>query len=213
MDKLSLFGKDFAVVTYGNAIPTNCIATKKSAFSDAILFNVVYDLSGVDPSKDLDELTPEEVAKIVSLRAKTPTITAKDLGLRHFVLNSMNKGKNESEKITISDLNSKLFASGNFDENGEISEGANETFKSYCKKVCDFLTKGKRNVYFVSMSVSELTGGKFSTWTPEYSDKPRTEVVAYEIDENNLLNAAMSAVAQMYATLDNTETNEGAEEK
>lgn len=208
MDKLSLFGKDFSVVTYSDAIPTNCTPTKKSAFSDAILFNVVYDLSGVDSTKDLDELTPEEIAKIVSLRAKTPTITAKDLGLRHFVLNSMNKGKNESEKISITDLTKQLFAEGNFDENGEISDNANDALKTYCKKVCDFLAKGKRNVYFVSMSVSELTGGKFQTWTPEYSEKPRAEVVAYEIDENNLLNAAMSAVAQMYATLDNTETNE-----
>lgn len=212
MDKLSLFGKDFEVTTFANAIPTNCVATKKSAFSDALLFNVTYDLSGVDAAKDLDELTQEEIAKIISLRAKTPTITAKDLGLRHFVLNSMNKGKEESDKITLSDFNAKLFKSENFDENGEISESANETLKTYCKKVCNFLSKGKRNVYFVSMPVSELTGGKFSTWTPDYSDKPRAEVVAYEIDENNLLNAAMSAVAQMYATLE-TEPNEGAEEK
>ena len=212
MDKLSLFGKDFEVTTFVNAIPTNCVATKKSAFSDAILFNVTYDLSGVDAAKDLDELTQEEIAKIISLRAKTPTITAKDLGLRHFVLNSMNKGKEESDKISLSDFNSKLFKSENFDENGEISENANETLKMYCKKVCNFLSKGKRNVYFVSMPVSELTGGKFSTWTPDYSDKPRAEVVAYEIDENNLLNAAMSAVAQMYATLE-TEPSEEAEEK
>lgn len=208
MDKISLFGKDFAVTTYADAVPTSCIATKKSAFSDAILFNVTYDLSGVNPSKDLDELTSEEIARIISLRAKTPTITAKDLGLRNFVLNSLNKGKDESDKISLADFNAKLFVTDNFDENGEISESANDTLKSYCKKVCNFLTKGKRNVYFVSMPVSELTGGKFQTWTPDYSDKPRTDVVAYEIDENNLLNAALAAVGQMYATLDTNETSE-----
>lgn len=208
MDKLSLFGKDFAVVTYENAVPTNCIPTKKSAFSDAILFNVTYDLSGVDSAKDLDELTSDEIARIISLRAKTPTITAKDLGLRNFVLNSLNKGKDESDKISLADFNSKLFVTDNFDENGEISESANDTLKSYCKKVCNFLTKGKRNVFFVSMPVSELTGGKFQTWTPDYSDKPRTDVVAYEIDENNLLNAALSAVGQMYATLETSEASE-----
>ena len=207
MDKISLFGKDFAVVTYENAVPTSCIATKKSAFSDAILFNVTYDLSGVDSAKDLDELTPEEIAKIISLRAKTPTITAKDLGLRAFVLNSLNKGKDESDKISLADFNAKLFKSENFDENGEISETANETLKAYCRKVCNFLAKGKRNVYFVSMPVSELTKGKFSTWTPDYSDKPRTDVVAYEVDENNLLNAALAAVGQMYATLNESEAN------
>ena len=208
MDKISLFGKDFAVVTYENAVPTNCVATKKSAFSDAILFNVTYDLSGVNPSKDLEELTSDEIARIISLRAKTPTITAKDLGLRNFVLNSLNKGKEDSDKISLADFNTKLFVTDNFDENGEISESANDTLKSYCKKVCNFLTKGKRNVYFVSMPVSELTGGKFQTWTPDYSDKPRTDVVAYEIDENNLLNAALAAVGQMYATLETSETSE-----
>lgn len=208
MDKIELFGKTFSVVTYENATPTNCNANKKSAFADTLLFNLQYDLSGVDTSKSWDELTPEEQSKVISLRAKTPVITAKDSGLRSFVLKELNKGKEDADKITLSDLNTKLFADGNFDENGLISDDANETLKSYCKKVCKMLLSGKRNVYYVSMSVNELTGGKFQTWQSDFSDKPLSDVVAYEIDPNNLLNAAMSAAARMFATLPNVAEEE-----
>ena len=89
------------------------------------------------------------------------------------------------------------------DENAD-----NATLKAYNKIVGKMLLSGKRNVYYVSMSVNELTGGKFSTWQPEFSDKPQSDVVAYEIDPNNLLNAAMSAVARMFASLPQTTEEE-----
>lgn len=212
MDKevLLIGGKEYQITTFANAVATSCALKTKSAFSDALLFNVTYDLSGVSPEKDLDDLTADEIAKVISLRAKTPIITAKDLGLRHFILNSLNKGKDESDKVSLNDFNAKLLDEKNFDENGELSDDANETIKKYIKKVSDVLTKGTRNVYFISIPVSELTNGNISTWTPDYSDKPRSDVVAYEVDKDNLLSATMSAIAQMYATID---TNEEEEEK
>lgn len=209
MDKLELFGKTFAVVTYANSVPTSVQFNKKSTFADSLLFNVTYDLSGVDTSKDWSELTSEEQSKVLSLRAKTPIITAKDTILRTFALKELNKGKDNENKLTLQQLNEKLFTNGTFGENGELDENAdNATLKAYNKIVCKMLMSGKRNVYYVSMSVNELTGGKFSTWQPEFSDKPQSDVVAYEIDANNLLNAAMSAVARMFATLPQTTEEE-----
>lgn len=209
MDKIELFGKMFSVVTYENSVPTSAQFNKKSAFADTLLFNVTYDLSGVDTSKDWDALTAEEQAKVISLRAKTPIITAKDTILRQFALKELNKGKDDENKLTLQQLNDKLFAANTFDEDGTISEESdNTTLKAYNKIVSKMLLSGKRNVYYVSMSVSELTGGKFSTWQPEFSDKPQSDVVAYEIDANNLLNAAMSAVARMFASLPQTTEEE-----
>lgn len=211
MDKLELFGKTFSVVTYENSIATNVSFNKKSTFADSLLFNVTYDLSGVDTSKEWDALTSEEQSKVMSLRAKTPIITAKDTILRTFALKELNKGKDEENKLTLQQLNEKLFAANTFDENGNLDETAdNSTLKAYSKIVAKMLLSGKRNVYYVSMSVNELTGGKFSTWQPEFSDKPQSDVVAYEIDANNLLNAAMSAVARMFASL--PQTTEGEEQ-
>lgn len=209
MDKLELFGKTFSVVTYENSVATNVSFNKKSTFADSLLFNVTYDLSGVDTSKDWSELTSEEQAKVISLRAKTPIITAKDTILRTFALKELNKGKDDENKLTLQQLNEKLFAANTFDENGNLDENAdNATLRAYNKIVGKMLLSGKRNVYYVSMSVNELTGGKFSTWQPEFSDKPQTDVVAYEIDANNLLNAAMSAVARMFASLPQTTEEE-----
>jgi hypothetical protein len=211
MDRLELFGKSFAVVTYANSVPTSVQFNKKSTFADSLLFNVTYDLSGVDTSKSWDELTSEEQAKVISLRAKTPIITAKDTILRSFALKELNKGKEPDNMLTLQSLNEKLFAANTFDESGALDENSdNTTLKAYNKVVCKMLLTGKRNVYYVSMPVSELTNGKFTTWTPEYSDKPQTDVVAYEIDENNLLNAAMSAVARMFQSL--PQTTEGEEQ-
>lgn len=209
MDKLELFGKSFAVVTYKNSVPTNVTFNKKSTFADTLLYNVTYDLSGVDTSKSWNELTSEEQAKVISLRAKTPIITAKDTILRSFALKELNKSKESDNMLTLQSLNEKLFAANTFDESGALDENSdNTTLKAYNKIVCKMLLSGKRNVYHVSMSVSELTNGKFTTWQPEYSDKPQTDVVAYEIDENNLLNAAMSAVARMFASLPQTSEEE-----
>ena len=209
MDKLELFGKTFAVVTYVNSSPSSASFKKKSAFADSLLFNVTYDLSGVDTSKSWDQLTPEEQARVISLRSKTPTITAKDTILRTFALKELNKGKDADNMLTLQTLNEKLFAPNTFDENGALDENAdNSTLKAYNKVVCKMLLTGKRNVYYVSMPVSELTNGKFTTWQPEYSDKPQTDVVAYEVDVNNLLNAAMSAVARMFASLPQTSEEE-----
>ena len=209
MDKLELFGKTFSVVTYENSVATNVSFNKKSTFSDSLLFNVTYDLSGVDTSKDWDALTAEEQSKVISLRAKTPIITAKDTILRTFALKELNKGKNEENKLSLQQLNEKLFAANTFDENGDLDENAdNATLRAYNKIVGRMLMSGKRNVYYVSMSVNELTNGKFSTWQPEFSDKPQSDVVAYEIDPNNLLNAAMSAVARMFASLPQTTEEE-----
>ena len=209
MDKLELFGKTFSVVTYENSVATNVSFNKKSTFADSLLFNVTYDLSGVDTNKDWDALTAEEQSKVISLRAKTPIITAKDTILRTFALKELNKGKNDENKLTLQQLNEKLFAANTFDENGNLDENVdNATLKAYNKIVGKMLLSGKRNVYYVSMSVNELTGGKFSTWQPEFSDKPQSDVVAYEIDPNNLLNAAMSAVARMFASLPQTTEEE-----
>ena len=209
MDKLELFGKTFSVVTYENSVATNVSFNKKSTFSDSLLFNVTYDLSGVDTSKDWDALTAEEQSKVISLRAKTPIITAKDTILRTFALKELNKGKDDENKLTLQQLNEKLFAANTFDENGNLDENAdNATLRAYNKIVGKMLLSGKRNVYYVSMSVNELTGGKFSTWQPEFSDKAQSDVVAYEIDPNNLLNAAMSAVARMFASLPQTTEEE-----
>lgn len=209
MDKLELFGKQFSVVTYENSVPTSVQFNKKSTFADTLLFNVTYDLSGVDTSKDWDALTAEEQAKVISLRAKTPIITAKDTILRQFALKELNKGKSDENTLTLQQLNDKLFTANTFNEDGTISEESdNSTLKAYNKIVGKMLLSGKRNVYYVSMSVSELTGGKFSTWQPEFSDKPQSDVVAYEIDANNLLNAAMSAVARMFASLPQTTEEE-----
>lgn len=209
MDKLELFGKTFSVVTYENSVATNVSFNKKSTFADSLLFNVTYDLSGVDTNKDWDALTAEEQSKVISLRAKTPIITAKDTILRTFALKELNKGKDDENKLTLQQLNEKLFAANTFDENGNLDENAdNATLKAYNKIVTKMLLSGKRNVYYVSMSVNELTGGKFSTWKPEFSDKPQSDVVAYEIDANNLLNAAMSAVARMFASLPQTTEEE-----
>lgn len=209
MDKLELFGKTFSVVTYENSVPTGVQFNKKSTFADTLLFNVTYDLSGVDTSKDWEALTAEEQAKVISLRAKTPIITAKDTILRQFALKELNKGKDDENKLTLQQLNDKLFAANTFNEDGTISEDSdNATLKSYTKVVSKMLLSGKRNVFYVSMSVSELTGGKFSTWQPEFSDKPQSDVVAYEIDANNLLNAAMSAAARMFSSLPQTTEEE-----
>lgn len=209
MDKLELFGKTFAVVTYKNSVPTSVTFNKKSTFADSLLFNVTYDLSGVDTNKSWDELTSDEQAKVISLRAKTPIITAKDTILRTFALKELNKGKDSENTINLQQLNEKLFANGTFDDDGNVSDDVeNTTLKAYNKVVCKMLLSGKRNVYYVSMSVNELTNGVFSTWQPEFSDKPQTDVVAYEIDENNLLNAAMSAVARMFASLPQTTKTE-----
>ena len=209
MDKLELFGKTFSVVTYENSVATNVSFNKKSTFADSLLFNVTYDLSGVDTNKDWDALTAEEQSKVISLRAKTPIITVKDTILRTFALKELNKGKNDENKLTLQQLNEKLFAANTFDENGNLDENVdNATLKAYNKIVGKMLLSGKRNVYYVSMSVNELTGGKFSTWQPEFSDKPQSDVVAYEIDPNNLLNAAMSAVARMFASLPQTTEEE-----
>lgn len=210
MDKLTLFGKEFAITEYKNATPTSAVLNKKSAFSDAILFNVTYDLSGVSPDKDWDDLTPEEKAKVSSLRARTPIITAKDTGLRNFALKRLNKGKDDDSKMSLADLNTKLFAEGNFDDDGVKEKECNTVLATYEKTVVKMLTDSPRTVYYIQMSVSELTNGKVSTWTPEYSDKPQADVVAYEVDADNLLNAAMSAVARMFATLD-TDEEEGEE--
>lgn len=209
MDKLELFGKQFSVVTYENSVPTGVQFNKKSTFADTLLFNVTYDLSGVDTSKDWDALTAEEQAKVISLRAKTPIITAKDTILRQFALKELNKGKDDDNKLTLQQLNEKLFAPNTFDGNGNVvEESGNATLKAYTKVISKMLLSGKRNVYYVSMSVSELTNGKFSTWQPEFSDKPQSDVVAYEIDANNLLNAATSAVARMFASLPQTTEEE-----
>ena len=209
MDKLELFGKTFSVVTYENSVATNVSFNKKSTFADSLLFNVTYDLSGVDTNKDWDALTAEEQSKVISLRAKTPIITVKDTILRTFALKELNKGKDDENKLTLQQLNEKLFAANTFDENGNLDENVdNATLKAYNKIVGKMLLSGKRNVYYVSMSVNELTGGKFSTWQPEFSDKPQSDVVAYEIDPNNLLNAAMSAVARMFASLPQTTEEE-----
>lgn len=209
MDKLELFGKTFSVITYENSVPTNVSFNKKSTFADSLLFNVTYDLSGVDTSKNWDELTAEEQSKVISLRAKTPIITAKDTILRTFALKELNKGKDPENVLSLQSLNEKLFADGTFNENGEVDETKeNATLKAYSKIVCKMLLSGKRSVFYVSMPVSELTGGKFTTWKPDFSDKPQSDVVAYEIDENNLLNAAMSAVARMFASLPQTTEEE-----
>lgn len=209
MDKIELFGKTFSVVTYENSVPTNVQFNKKSTFADSLLYNVTYDLSGVDTNKSWEQLTEEEQSKVISLRAKTPIITAKDTILRTFALKELNKGKEEGNTLTLQQLNEKLFAPNTFDDNGNVSEDSdNVTLKAYNKIVGKMLLSGKRNVYYVSMSVSELTGGKFSSWQPEFSDKPQSDVVAYEIDANNLLNAAMSAAARMFASLPQTANEE-----
>lgn len=209
MDKLELFGKQFSVVTYENSVPTGVQFNKKSTFADTLLYNVTYDLSGVDTDKSWEQLTAEEQAKVISLRAKTPIITAKDTILRQFALKELNRGKDDENKLTLQQLNDKLFSANTFNEDGTLSEESdNATLKAYNKLVGKMLLSGKRNVYYVSMSVSELTNGKFSTWQPEFSDKPQSDVVAYEIDANNLLNAAMSAVARMFASLPQTTEEE-----
>lgn len=212
MDKLSILGKDFAVQTFKNAVPTSCAFITKSSFENTLLFSITYDLSGVDSTKDIDELTSEELSNLIALRAKTPKITAKDIALRPFILAALNKGKDDENKMSLVDFNAKLFKDGTFGEDGLRTDEENKTFDSYVSYFSKRMLKGTRDVYCVDIPVSELTDGKVKTWKPEYSDNPVSNVVAYDISERTLPQTTMNAIARFFAAIDNN-VEEEEEEK
>lgn len=208
--KLLLFGKEFLVQTFADATANAVAFTCKSAFSEALLFSVTYNLSGVNSNMDYSELTKEQKAKLRALRESTPKVTAKDLLLRPFALKRMNDGR--ESKVTLAKLNELITKEGTFEQNKEgrfvLSEDASSIVKEYISVVSNMLLEDTIDVYCVRMPVSELTNGKCTTWKPPYSDDKRAEVVCYDVDFNTLQATAMQAIGQMFASLESEQEEE-----
>lgn len=211
MDKIFIFGKEFAVSEYPKAVPSSFELRGRSVFAKALLCSVTYDLSGLDTSKNLDELTDEEIAKASDMRAKTPKVVAKDVALRPFIIKEMNKGRDEDSQITLSKLEDTIFNEDTFDKDGMRTDSENKILDKYLSVFAKRLLRGTRTIYSVTIPVAELTDGKVKTWVPPYAvnnPKPQANVVAYAITLESLKEAALSAVAQFFATI-----NESAEEE
>lgn len=216
MDKLFIFGKEFSVTDFKNAVPSSFELRGRSTFAKALLCSVTYDLSGLDTSKSLDELTDEEISRASDLRAKTPKIVAKDIALRPFILKKMNEGKDEDTQISLSKLEDAIFNEDTFDKDGLRTDSDNKILDKYLAIFSKRLLKGARTIYSVTIPVSELTDGRVQTWIPPYAannPKPQANVVAYATTLESLKEAALSAAAQFFATIEENDNTEEEEEK
>lgn len=216
MDKLFIFGKEFAVSEFPNAVPSSFELKGRSTFAKALICSVTYDLSGLDTSKSIDELTDEEISRASDLRAKQPKVASKDVALRPFILKQMNEGKEDDAKMSLSKLEDSIFNEETFSSDGLRTDNENKILNKYLSIFSKRLLKGTRTVYSVTIPVSELTNGKIKTWIPPYSvnnPKPQPNIVAYSITLESLKESALSACAQFFATIDSDNTKEKEEEE